>query len=200
MFTSRAGRVLLTVGFAAACAKDPVSVPQRSDALAPDAAISADRELNDDDDHGPSKIAIRDDCDPTDPGWAPTGGCLLRRGNVSFAEFGRELSSPLSLAVVGHPGWRNDPSYLVTRTGNRVRVRNEGGRTHTFTEVAQFGGGKVPNPALNKGLVTAPECPTSRDILPGESVDLSALTPGDHHFQCCIHPWMRGLIKVTEHE
>jgi len=25
------------------------------------------------------KFAILDYCDPTDPGWAPTGGCLLKR-------------------------------------------------------------------------------------------------------------------------
>ena len=37
------------------------------------------------------KIAMRDDCDPDDPGWDPTGGCALRRGDVDLAEFVVEL-------------------------------------------------------------------------------------------------------------
>jgi len=142
------------------------------------------------------RIAIRDDCDPNDATWAAVGGCALKRGDVSRAEFAGENSSPLSLSVVGHQAWRMDPSYLKITEGRSVRVRNAGGRPHTFTQVAAFGGGKAPNPALNKGLVTAPECPTSTDIAPGDSINVSGLTVGNHRFQCCIHPWQRALIKV----
>jgi plastocyanin len=202
MFRSNAGcAIVLTLGFAAACGKDPVSIERRdASGISPDAAASASRSGNDDDEHEAAKIAIKDDCDPRDPAWAPSGGCLLKRGNVTFAEFGGELSSPLSLSVVGHQAWRNDPTYLIVRPGRSVRVRNEGGRTHTFTEVANFGGGKIPSPALNKGLVTAPECPGSQNIAPGASTELSMLSVGNHRFQCCIHPWMRELIKVKAHE
>jgi plastocyanin len=193
--------LLLTLGIAAACGKESAT----KEIVAPDArgstASSASRNSNSDDDADQDgKIAMRDDCDPTDPAWAPTGGCLLRRGDVRFAEFSAELSSPFSLAVVGHQAWRNDPSYLEIFSGKRVRVRNEGGRAHTFTEVAQFGGGKIPNPALNKGLITAPECPNSVDIPPGGSTEVSALSAGNHKFQCCIHPWMRAMIKVKPHD
>jgi plastocyanin len=142
------------------------------------------------------RIAIRDDCDPSDPSWNAVGGCALPRGDVTFAEFNAELSSPLSTAVVGHQAWRNDPSYLKVRAGATIQVRNAGGRQHTFTEVANFGGGKVPNPALNKGLITAPECPGSKDIPPGGSATVMGLSVGNHRFQCCIHPWMRALINV----
>src|SRR5688572_6343881 len=141
-------------------------------------------------------IAIRDDCDPRDHAWAPTEGCLLRRGDVTFAEFNAEMNSPLAASVVGHQAWRNDPSYAEIKAGKAIRVRNEGGRIHTFTEVAMFGGGKVPSPALNKGLATAPECPPSTDIPPGGSTVITGLAVGNHRFQCCIHPWMRALIKV----
>jgi plastocyanin len=189
--------LLLALGVVAGCAKD--SGQQRI--VAPngqqsDGSIVMSRSENgdDDDDGDNARIAIRDDCDPRDPAWAPTGGCLRRRGDVNFAEFSAELNSPLALSVVGHQAWRNDPSYVETFPGRTIRVRNEGGRTHTFTEVANFGGGKVP--PLSKGLVTAPECPASTDIPPGGSMTLSSLTPGNHHFQCCIHPWMRALIKV----
>jgi plastocyanin len=148
------------------------------------------------DDHN-RKIAIRDECDPRDAGWAPTGGCTLEEGDVSFAEFGVELQSTLApTSVIGHQAWRNDPPYLKIREGESVRVRNRGGRTHTFTEVANFGAGRVPNPGLNKGLLLAPECPTSKDLLPGAGVTLTNLKEGNHRFQCCIHPWMRAIVKV----
>jgi plastocyanin len=149
-----------------------------------------------DDDSGRRHIAMEDDCDPKDPAWNAVGGCTQKRGDVSFAEFGGENDSPRSAAVIGHQAWRNDPSYLKIRAGKSVRVKNEGGRPHTFTGVAAFGGGKAPNPALNEGLTTAPECPGSIDIAPGDSVKLSGLTVGNHRFMCCIHPWMRALIKV----
>jgi plastocyanin len=153
---------------------------------------------SDDGDSGRRHIAIRDDCDPRDPAWNAVGGCTLKRGDVSFAEFNGETGFPVSLSasVIGHQAWRNDPSYLKIRAGTRVRVTNEGGRAHTFTRVANFGGGKIPNPALNKGLVTAPECPMSFDIAPGGSVTVSGLGVGNHRFMCCIHPWMRALVKV----
>jgi len=140
------------------------------------------------------KIVIRDDCDPDDPAWAPTGGCSRQQGDVDTAEFNVELGSPLSLAVVGHQAWWNDPPYLKIETDEAVRVRNRGGRTHTFTEVAAFGGGRVP--PLNRGLVRAPECATATNLPPGASVKLTGLSEGNHRFQCCIHPWMRAIVKV----
>jgi plastocyanin len=140
------------------------------------------------------RIAMLDDCDSNDPAWAQFGGCALRGGSVSVAEFFAELDSPLSAAVVGHQSWRNSPSYLTIRPGTTVRVVNSGGRPHTFTEVAAFGGGKVP--LLNEGLTVAPECPGSLDVAPGESIRLSGLGVGNHRFECCIHPWMRALVKV----
>jgi plastocyanin len=194
---------LLALALLAACGKDSGGGDQligpEADAIEASASGTRGSDRDSDGPGGGRFIAMRDDCDPRDPAWAPTGGCLLKRGNVTFAEFLAEITPPLSdlaLSVVGHQGWRNDPSYLVIKTGKTVRVRNEGGRVHTFTEVARFGGGKVPNPALNRGLVTAPECPGSVDIQPGESVRVSGLAPGNHRFECCIHPWMRAIIKV----
>jgi plastocyanin len=151
-----------------------------------------------DDDSGRAHIAILDDCDPRDPLWNNVGGCTLRRGDVTFAEFLGENDSPLAAAVIGHQAWRNEPAYLKIHRGTAVRVRNEGGRPHTFTKVAAFGGGKVPLPPLNEGLQTAPECPGSLDLAPGDSIRLT-LAVGNHRFMCCIHPWMRALIKVKAH-
>lgn len=201
---------LLALAFAVGCAQDAPSGSEQivaPNASADGALSSANDSDGDSDgrgsgssDNAPRRpfVAIRDDCDPRDPAWNPTGGCLLRRGNVTFAEFAKELDSPLALAVIGHQAWRNDPPYLVVGRGTTIRVRNEGGRVHTFTKVAAFGGGKVPNPALNEGLIIAPECPASVDIPPGGSMRISGLAPGDHRFECCIHPWMRALITVKE--
>jgi plastocyanin len=148
------------------------------------------------DQFGAHHIAMKDDCDPRDPAWNMVGGCALRRGDVTLAEFRGELDSPLAAAVIGHQAWRNDPSYLEIRPGATVRVRNEGGRVHTFTEVAAFGGGIAPDPALNEGLQLAPECPGSVNVVPGGSTIVSGLAVGNHRFMCCFHPWMRALIKV----
>ena len=192
------GRAALVLGLAAACA-DPATNPQAEPVFSRSA--SADRS---DQHRGESKggrhIAVLDDCDPNDPGWAPTGGCTLRRGKVRVEEFNLLLASPLSASVVGHPAWRNEPSYLRVEADKDVRVKNDGGRFHTFTKVAAFGGGRVP--PLNQGLTTAPECmlaPGAVDpngLAPGGRLGITGLGVGIHRFMCCIHPWMRALIKV----
>lgn len=151
-------------------------------ALAAASAVAAER------------ISILDYCDPADPGWAPTGGCLLKEGDVTLAEFNTLLSSVLSPAVVGHPAWRFEPSFAETEPSETVRAINLGGRNHTFTEVAEFGGGMIP--PLSNGLIEAPECVDATPIPPGGREVIRGLTEGEHRFQCCIHPWMRALIKV----
>ncbi len=166
---------LLVIGIAAALLVGP---------RMKEAVVAADGE----------KVTILDDCDPRDPAWAPTGGCTLEEGNVDRAEFNALVASPLSLSTIGHPAWRNQPSYLTIEPNETVRVRNRGGRGHTFTEVAAFGGGIIP--PLNKGLTPAPECAAAPLLPPGARTEVRGLSVGNHRFQCCIHPWMRALIKV----
>lgn len=192
---------LLSITMTTACANDSRS----TEVAAPDAVAGATNAArgDDDDSDGDSDdavdiqvVKIEDACDPDDPTWNTVGGCMQPRGSVTLAEFNAELDSPLSTAVVGHPSWRNDPAYGVIRAGQTIRVRNTGGRAHTFTRVAAFGGGKIPNPALNEGLVTAPECPGSVDVPPGGRAEVAGLAAGSHRFQCCIHPWMRAVVEV----
>lgn len=194
----KACAAVLVFGLTTACSDDPVSQNAgngTAPAVVGNLAATADRNEGRGDRWQTSYIAMLDDCDPDDPAWAPTGGCFLKRGDVNFAEFNLLLASPLSESTVGHPAWRNEPSYVKVAQGKSVRVENEGGRVHTFTLVANFGGGRVP--PLNIGLGPAPECLNSAsDILPGEGIRLKDLPVGTHRFECCIHPWMRAVIKV----
>jgi hypothetical protein len=81
------------------------------------------------------------------------------------------------------------------RSGQSVTVNNLGGRLHTFTPVAVYGGGRVP--PLNIGLTAAPECTsTAHDVAPGGRLEFNGLSAGNHRYQCCIHPWMRAMVKV----
>lgn len=142
------------------------------------------------------EVAVLDDCDPTDPNWflPPGAGCALEEGDVTRAEFDAEVFSPLATNPVGHQAWRNDPAYLKIEFGDTVKVKNKGGRNHTFTKVAEFGGGTVAG--LNGGLTPAPECTGVPNLPPGASLEVSGLSVDNHRFQCCRHPWMRTLIKV----
>jgi hypothetical protein len=139
------------------------------------------------------RILMLDDCDKSDPAWNAVGGCT-KRGTVTVAEFDEELDSPLAAAVIGHQSWRNDPAYLIVKKGADLKIKNKGGRPHTFTEVAEFGGGIVP--PLNEGLMPSPECPNPIVVPPGGKTKIENLTVGNHRFLCCFHPWRRTLVKV----
>jgi plastocyanin len=169
-------------------------------------AATIDVAAGTDSEYGKREVVLRDDCDPRDPGWIPTGGCNRSEGDVNLAEFNSLRLSPLAPSVIGHPAWWFDPTYLKVEDGKRLKISNEGGRTHTFTEVANFGGGRVP--PLNASqpgippLTPAPECVAAGVVdIPGGGKDVvDGLTPGNHRFQCCIHPWMRTLVKVEAGE
>ena len=155
-------------------------------------------------------IVMADDCSPDDPAWNSVGGCpesdapraRAYKGDVTVAEFFALLTSPLAPNdVIGHPSWRNEPSYVSIRSGQTLRVTNRGGRVHTFTPVQDFGGGFVP--LLNEDMTPAPECganfaphPDVQFVGVFETQQLDGLEPGLHKFQCCIHPWMRAAVRV----
>lgn len=155
-------------------------------------------------------IIMMDDCSPDDPGYDEVGGCpegappgsQSHRGDVRVIEFFALLTSPLAPGhVIGHPSWRNEPSYLSVRAGQTIRVTNRGGRVHTLTPVENFGGGFLP--LLNEEMTPALECganfvpnPAVEFVGVGETQRLSGLGPGLHKLQCCIHPWMRAAVRV----
>ena len=84
---------------------------------------------------------------------------------------------------------------------SRLPPLSVGGETHTFTEVDEFGGGFVDQlNQLSGNPVPAPECTTEFNpadfVAPGSATEAEDEEPGVHHYQCCIHPWMRVDVIV----
>src|SRR5215510_1192318 len=117
------------------------------------------------------RVAMLDKCDPATFAAAGISCAVLPHpADVTLQEFLALLFSPLIKTVVGHPAWRFEPSYLDIRPGQTLRVTNNGGEEHTFTEVTNFGGGSIallngavspPAPAGTVPLTRSPECPAN---------------------------------------
>jgi len=151
------------------------------------------------------KFEVTDNCAPN-ADWGPNG-CLRDEGEVTRAEFAAANAN----GYPGHPSWRIVPPYTADQSQEAIRVENTGGRGHTFTEVARFGGGFVA-PLNPSTAALAPECairnadgtlrpaPQAQAsmLAPGAELRVEGLAPGTHNFQCCIHPWMRTTVKVVE--
>src|SRR5213593_4295917 len=152
------------------------------------------------------RIALVDNCDPPTFNAVIPGVCAPtpHRLDTTFAEFFALLFSPLTVTTVGHPAWNFSPGYISIRARQAVRVTNAGGEGHTFTEVASFGGGFVPilngvGVAGKVPLVPAAACvPPPAVVAPGTTIRVGGLSPGEHKFQCCIHPWMHAVVDVEE--
>jgi plastocyanin len=152
------------------------------------------------------QIIALDECDPTTfnappPAVAP-GPDFCK--NIALGA-GTPLSKLFDDASKGHPdpNWDFEPDVVHMKEGVILRVSDEGGEPHTFTEVKQFGGGFLTG--LNgPGEETVPECSggfanvavAKTRILQGSSVEIPSLSKGEHFYQCCIHPWMRVKVEV----
>jgi hypothetical protein len=146
---------------------------------------------------GIHKVRIADKCDPATFNAAlGEGACVASGGNVTFSEFFVAL-----LSEGGHKAWRFISQPPRIKTEDTIEALNTGGEVHTFTEVAEFGGGFVPELNEPLGLEPVQECITPQVVDPtfvaaGASLEVLGLSPGPHRFQCCIHPWMRTEIDV----
>ena len=156
---------------------------------------------------GLAQVVALDECDPTsfNAVLGESGGGFCH--NVALATFG--YATVLSDLVMGaengtpDPGWDFEPDLLTIKQGTIVSVVDQGGEPHTFTEVKHFGGGFIPQ--LNgPGEHTIPECAggfgkvavARTRMLQGSQLQVTGLAPGEHLFQCCIHPWMRVKVEV----
>ncbi len=146
-------------------------------------------------------VRMFDDCDVSSFNAAVGPGACVGDGETTFADFIAELQRTQQAEQ-----WRFTPEMLKVRSGRPVIVENRGGETHTFTQVAAFGGGFVP--ALNNlsgNTTVAPECAAPPSVAPinlfvsagsKAAFQTAGLLPGTYQFQCCIHPWMRITLTV----
>ena len=144
------------------------------------------------------QVQVLDDCDPATFNAAIGPGTCVKDGTTTFSEFIAQL-----LAQGRAPAWRFAPAQLNLDAGGTLAAQNRGGEDHTFTEVANFGGGCIA--ALNDllGLTPVPECAgfpggafAATLVPPGGTVTTAPLPPGVHRYECLIHPWMRTTVTV----
>lgn len=138
---------------------------------------------------------LLDRCEPQSFNAVLGPGTCVGDGKVTFSEFIEELAKKQT-----HRQWRNQPTHVALKAGRPITLANVGGEAHTFTPVAEFGGGFIPDlNNLSGNPVPAPECLDfgSIEFLPAGSVTpLAGLPEGTHLFMCCIHPWMRTTADV----
>ena len=152
---------------------------------------------------GDKKIRMYDDCEPVSFNAVIGPGTCIGNGRTTFDEFIAELAATQDVKT-----WRNQPTQMHLNTGRPTFIENRGGEVHTFTRVANFGGGLVPELNELMGLDNlAPECFNFATLVfipagaseEGPTAGTSDLPAGESRFQCCIHPWMRTVIEVAEH-
>jgi hypothetical protein len=148
------------------------------------------------------QVVALDECDPTpEPPSVNAafgaGTCVNVGGTVTLPDF-------LAALPTGHAQWLFQPLTTTIGKHDTIRATNQGGEIHTFTEVAAFGGGFIPSLNNPVNSPTIPECEggyanagvASTRIIQGSSLVISGLKKGVHHFECCIHPWMRMDVEV----
>jgi plastocyanin len=144
------------------------------------------------------QVQVLDDCEPASFNAAIGPGTCVKDGTTTFQAFIAQL-----LAQGRAPAWRFAPAQLGLDPGGTLAAHNRGGEDHTFTEVANFGGGCIQ--ALNDllGLIPVPECAgfpggafAATEVEPGATVTTAPLPPGVHRYECLIHPWMRTTVTV----
>jgi plastocyanin len=144
------------------------------------------------------QVQALDDCDAATFNAVLGPGACVGDGTTTFSEFVAQL-----LAQGRAPAWRFAPGQLRLDADGTLTAHNRGGEDHTFTQVANFGGGCIAAVNALLGLTPVPECVgfpggafAATAVPPGDTVTTTALTPGIHRFECLIHPWMRTTVTV----
>jgi len=154
-----------------------------------------------------AQVVALDECDPATFNVPTAGGPgFCKNVALGYTPLGytTTFSNLFAEAAAGTPDpkWDFEPDNLTVDEGTPIIAVNQGGEPHTFTEVAHFGGGFIP--PLNDGEAAVPECSAGFSsvavartrILQGSQLQVTGLSKGEHHFQCCIHPWMRMTVVV----
>lgn len=141
------------------------------------------------------RILMLDQCEPDSFNAAiGPGACIDRTGGLSFDTFIGLLQKIQTV-----PSWRFSPDSIHVPAELTLPIANAGGEVHTFTEVAEFGGGIVPDlNNLSGNPVPASEClalAPSDFIAPGGQTTHTFAAGEAAKYQCCIHPWMRAQTR-----
>jgi plastocyanin len=148
------------------------------------------------------EVQMLDNCDGPSFNAVIGPGTCARNGGLAFDKFVARLLENGSVE-----SWRFSPEKLSIDAGGTITAVNRGGEDHTFSEVAEFGGGCIQDVNDLVGLDPVPECAgfpgppgigffVSTLAAPGDSVTTAPLAAGTHKFLCLIHPWMRATVTV----
>ncbi len=150
----------------------------------------------------PVVVEAQDDCEPATFNAVLGPGACVGDGDTTFDSLIGQL-----IADQDAPKWRFSREHHKIKQGRGLAVHNSGGEFHTYTEVAEHGGGCVPELNHLLGLSPVAECqPEAAPGVPlafvttgvpaGGHLDVTGLGRGVHRFQCLIHPWMRSTITI----
>ena len=191
-FAVVATSALAITAMACADSSAPPTAPTRFVSLA-SALVAGNKDRAADD---AQTIRIYDSCDPATFNAVfndPT--ICIKQGHVTFDRFIAELTQTQQAAQ-----WHFAPKNIELNSGENLFAFNQGGEVHTFTRVANFGGGILPLlNDLSGNTTVAPECTTLEAddfVAPGGTYTAELDTDAIQHFQCCIHPWMRADVKL----
>jgi hypothetical protein len=173
---------VVSLSFVLACGDTPSPTgPGASAASAASEAVETGR-----------RILMLDNCDPDSFNAAlGAGTCVNRNGGLSFETFQAMFQRHQQV-----PSWRFSTSNIHVPRTMALAIINAGGEVHTFTEVADFGGGVVP--PLNGGAPPRPEClalAPANFIASGAQTTHTFAAGESAKYQCCIHPWMRAEAR-----
>jgi plastocyanin len=155
-------------------------------------------------DNGGQQIRLRDNCDPA---GFPNNLCAPNhKGGIGLQQLLDFVHARPQhvLEQRNALGWRFSPDRTHVKLGTTLAVNNEGGETHTFTQVAAFHDlGCIPpfslamfgTPAVDP-ICPAPFVPPGPAVDPGGTLQVPLTQAGTFNFQCFIHPWMRTTITV----
>ena len=181
----RAFLACFTVVSMTACSEAPTAPAAPAD-LAPAFSNSA------------RSLVMLDECDGPSFNLAIGPGTCSRNAGLKFDQFVTLLQTQGTATP-----WRFNPAKIHVPSTTTLDVVNNGGEAHTFTAVAQFGGGFIPFlNALTGNFVPAPECvnpnnpaapnPNLVFVPGGGHTQITVVAGAATKYMCCIHPWMRS--------
>src|ERR1700687_4516013 len=100
-----------------------------------------------------AQVVALDECDPVTFN-AVLGPDFCKNVALAALGYATTLNDLFAKAAAGtpDPGWDFEPDTLHVDQDTDISVVDQGGEPHTFTEVAQFGGGFISG--LNNGQAT----------------------------------------------